>query len=80
MLTCKEVARTIAADELAAADWRRRLSVRFHLFICRHCRRYAAQIRTLGAGVRHVLDDEIPDAASRERLRQSILERIHHEE
>lgn len=76
MLTCKEVSKTIAADELTTAGWRQRLSVRFHLFMCRHCRRYAAQIKSLGAGVRGILDKEIQDSASRHRLRESILDRI----
>jgi len=76
MLTCKEVAGTIATDELASAGWRKRLSVRFHLLMCRHCRRYARQIRGIGVAVRGILGEQTSDSGSRERLRASILDRI----
>jgi len=34
----------LLADELA---WQRRLSLKMHLLICRHCRRYVKQLRAL---------------------------------
>jgi hypothetical protein len=76
MLTCKEVAGAIAADELVCASWLRRLSVRFHLLMCTHCRRYARQIRKIGEAVRTLVSSETADSTSREQLRVSILERI----
>jgi hypothetical protein len=76
MLKCKEVTRAIAGDELATADWRRRLSVRLHLLVCRHCRRYARQLRIIGEAARHVFGSTTPDSPSRQRLRRSILDRI----
>lgn len=47
MLTCRELAQDpelLLADEL---PWRHRLSVRMHLLMCRHCRRYVSQLRVL---------------------------------
>ena len=76
MLSCKEVSRSIAADELAAAGWRRRLAVQTHLLMCRHCRRYSRQIKALGAAVRDLFSEQRPEAGERERLRESILRRI----
>lgn len=76
MLTCKQVARTIAADELATAGWRRRLSVRLHLVMCRHCRRYARQLRAIGGAARRLFDSGLREPGSRERLRRSILDRV----
>ncbi len=73
MPTCQQVARLIASDELATASWRRRAALRLHLLMCRHCRRYARQIRAIGSAVQPLFeirdeDDEVPD-----RLEQTIL-------
>jgi len=76
MLTCREVTRTIATDELASAGWRQRLSIRFHLLMCRHCRRYASQIKNIGVAVRGIFDEQTSDLSSREQLRANILDGI----
>ncbi len=57
MMSCQETTRAIAS-ELADAGWRQRLSVRLHLLMCRHCRRYAAQLSAIGAAARQVFGEE----------------------
>ena len=52
VLNCKEVSRIVASDELETLGVIKRLRMRFHLLICRECRRYAEQIRTIGAAAR----------------------------
>ncbi|MGB3565088.1 MAG: hypothetical protein WBH85_15205 [Thermoanaerobaculia bacterium] len=76
MPTCREVSRSIAADELPAAGWRRRLSTKLHLLMCRHCRRYSRQLRAMGEAARHILSDKSPDPAAHQRLRSSILDQL----
>ena len=76
MLTCKEVSRAIASDQLATTGWRERLSLRLHLLMCRHCRRYSRQMHEIGAAARRIMGTELPDRESRERLRGSILDQI----
>ena len=76
MLTCKEVCRTIAADELASAGWRERWSIKLHLMMCRYCRHYSRQMETIGMATRRIFDPQPSDPSSRERLRNSILESI----
>ena len=76
MLSCEEVSRTIASDELATAGWPRRLSLELHLLMCRHCRRYSREMRAIGAAARRIFGDERPDPGSRERLRSSILDKL----
>jgi len=76
MPTCKEVSRSIAADELSTAGWRQRLSTQIHLLMCRHCRRYSRQLRAIGEAARNLLSDTPQDPGSRERLRSSILDQI----
>jgi hypothetical protein len=47
MLTCRQLVKE--SDQLLAGElpWRRRLSIKFHLLMCRHCRRYITQLRML---------------------------------
>jgi len=47
MLSCKEV--TKQADQLldGSLSLRQRFAMRFHLFICRDCRRYLSQLKAL---------------------------------
>ncbi len=76
MLTCQEASRSIASDEFPTAGWRRRLSIKFHLLMCRHCRRYSRQIEVIGRATRRALEQDRPDPGARERLRNSILDQI----
>ena len=49
MLRCKQVTKMVASDDLVDAGPWLRLKIRLHLMMCRHCARYAAQIRAIGA-------------------------------
>ena len=75
MLSCKEVTRTIASEELAEAGWWRRVQVQLHLRMCQHCRGYAAQLRVIGNAARDLwgprLGDEGPETVK--RLEAAIL-------
>ena len=74
MLTCKEVSRTIASDNLAEAGLGTRLAVQFHLRMCRHCRRYARQMRQLGDMARGMFRSRSEDPETLARLQSKILE------
>ena len=52
MLKCREIEKMIGTDELRAAGFIRRQTVRLHLMMCRHCRTYARQIRAIGDAAR----------------------------
>ena len=75
MLNCKDVTRKIASDEFREAGWGERLAVRLHLLLCRHCRRYAAQLRAIGAAARELCGPRSQDSFTLERLERQILER-----
>ena len=75
MVNCKEVTRKIASDEFAEAGWKERLAVRLHLLLCRHCRGYAAQLRSIGAAARNLLGSRTQDPSALKRLERKILER-----
>ena len=76
MLNCKEVSHILASEEPVSSRWRQRLSVKLHLLMCRHCRRYSRQIQAVGDAARQIFSDSTEDQTSRERLRNSILDQI----
>lgn len=82
MLSCREVARTVSTEDVAPIGWRQRLSVRFHLMMCRHCRHYAEQIRALGEAARSVFQQPPEDPSSPEipenlaQLQSDLLDRL----
>ncbi|HSL83294.1 MAG TPA: anti-sigma factor [Thermoanaerobaculia bacterium] len=75
MLTCREVSRAVAADELERAGFWKRLGVSFHLLMCRHCRRYSDQLGAIGRTARELFREVPPDPAAVDRLREAILRR-----
>jgi hypothetical protein len=54
MLSCKQVARLLSTEELHRASFSTLWGVRMHLWMCRHCARFAAQLRMLGSTARAV--------------------------
>lgn len=63
MLSCREVAANAGAIIQGEGPWHRRLSVRVHLLMCEHCRRFIAQYRRVTRLVTQVeapaSDDEV---------------------
>lgn len=76
MLSCKEVAHAVSIEDVTLVGWRQRLTVRFHLMMCRHCRRYADQIEALGDAARNVFQQppEAPENLS--RLQSEVLDSL----
>ena len=52
MPTCREIAETVARGELETAGRLRRLRIRLHFLMCRHCRGYRDQLEELGRAAR----------------------------
>ena len=77
MMSCREVTRIVASDQLAEAPRARRLGVRLHHLMCRHCRRYASQLRALGKAARSIWGPGSPDPDSLPRLERVLLDEIH---
>ncbi len=75
MPNCKEVARLIASEELADLGWSKRALVRIHLLRCRDCRRYAAELRAIGAAALDRWGTRPADKQALEKLESSILKR-----
>lgn len=77
MLTCKEIATSLAAGELERSGPRRRLAVWLHLLMCAYCRAYARQMRLLGEVTRRLLGREAADPERLALLEQRLVERCH---
>jgi hypothetical protein len=54
MMTCKEVSLTMSTGELETGPVSRRMAVWLHLAMCRPCRAFRRQLRSLGRAARHV--------------------------
>ncbi len=67
------MARAIGQDDLRTVPWWRDLALRLHLLMCRHCRRYAAQIRAIGTAARSQLREHGEDPQVLARLQETIL-------
>ena len=51
-MTCKDVSTLISKGELADAPLARRLAVRLHLAMCRHCRAFRRQVEAISGAAR----------------------------
>ncbi len=52
MLSCSDVTRLWASDEIRRTPLRTRLAWRLHLLMCRHCRRYVRELAAIGVAAR----------------------------
>ena len=76
MPTCRDVATAIAGDELRTARPGRALALRLHLLLCRHCRRYASQLRAIGTAARIMVRRRADDPEALARIRRHLLSRL----
>ncbi len=78
MLSCREVARQIASDELATASLARRMGASVHLMMCSKCRRFAAHMRLISRSAKSLFKDpKDPErlAGLRENLEKKLRDR-----
>ncbi len=75
MQSCRDVAYLIASDGLERAGWLTRLLVRLHLLYCRRCRRYAADLDTIGRVSRETWNIASVDPQTVQRLESAIMDR-----
>lgn len=76
MYRCSEVVRLISSDEYLSAGLLKKLGIRLHLAMCKHCKKYARQLRVLAAGLRKA-GEEIPPfefESARTRILQKLVQ------
>ncbi len=74
MQSCRDVAYLIASDGLEHAGWPTRLLVHLHLLYCRRCRRYAADLDTIGHVSRDTWKITSVDPQTVQRLEGVIID------
>ncbi len=65
MLTCRETSKLVSESLDRKLPWHRRLSVAFHLSMCRLCSRNKGQMLFLGAALKRYcreIEKHLPDA------------------
>jgi hypothetical protein len=52
MMSCKQVSTLLSTGEVQASPWSRRLAVRMHLAMCRHCSAFKRWLDVIAAAAR----------------------------
>ena len=79
MLKCKDVSHLVASGDVAELGFMKRLELRVHLAMCRHCAAYVRQIHALGNGIRNLTGASEPSSDELQQLENHICEhRSHH--
>ena len=76
MLKCRDLTILIASDGIEDFGFMKRMEIKLHLFMCKHCRNYWAQIRSIGQGAKKVAAEAEPDQEQLRRLEKDICEKI----
>lgn len=76
MPSCREIATAISVDELEEAPPLRRMTIRLHVMMCHHCRRYLQQMRSISATARELMSTPAGERESVARLKRALFERI----
>ena len=78
MLKCRDLSKLVTADEIEDFGFMQRVELKFHLFMCKHCRNYVAQIRSIGKGARDLSAETGPDGEQLQRMEKKICDKICH--
>jgi hypothetical protein len=74
MYRCSEVVRLVSSDEYLSAGFLKKVQIRLHLAMCKHCSKYVGQLRALAAAVRKT-SSAVP-ASEIESAKAHILQRL----
>jgi len=80
MLKCREISHLIATDAYGDLGFMKRLELRMHLMMCRHCLGYFKQMQASGNGARRLMGKDEPTAEELSRLEREICAKICHQD
>ena len=75
MLKCREVSKIVAAED-RNLGFMKRMELKLHLFMCVHCRNYAAQIKAMGRDVRGLVLSTEPTPREIDDLENRICDKV----
>lgn len=78
MLSCNEVTRLYASDEIRQTRFAERVAVWLHLLMCRYCRRYVQELLAIGAASRQALTQSTVGNVDHAALAERLMGEIRH--
>lgn len=75
MLKCREVSKIVAAED-RNLGFMKRMELKLHLFMCVHCRNYAAQVKAMGRGARDLVMSTDPSPGEVQELENRICGKL----
>ncbi|NOR26237.1 MAG: zf-HC2 domain-containing protein [Desulforhopalus sp.] len=80
MFNCRDVSRLVSESMDRELSFTKRMGVRFHLMMCRHCAGFRHQLARIRKIIRSQDEENIPpltmEGKARERLNQLLKEKI----
>jgi Putative zinc-finger len=82
MLTCKQASVVISASLDRPLTLRERLALKFHLFICKYCKRFSQQMQNLGVAIKQMVHTTETDetnqltSAAKDRIAKLVANTI----
>jgi len=76
MLKCKQVSTLISSGYIDNAGFMKKMEMRMHLLMCKHCARYFDQMKSVGKGARDLAHNQEADAEQIERMEKTILDEV----
>lgn len=76
MMKCHDISHLVASGEVDDLGFMKRLELRMHLLMCRHCQNYVSQIKALGDGARRLMQQRGPTSDELQHLEKEICDKI----
>ena len=73
MIDCRNVHHLVATGRDEELGLMKRLELKLHLMMCRHCSRYVAQMRSIGEAIRRLCSERPEDAEDASHIEREVL-------
>ena len=76
MLKCKQVSTLVSSGDIDNAGFMKKVEVRMHLLMCKHCARYFEQMKSVGKGAKDLAHDQEAEPEQIERMEKNIIDGV----
>ncbi len=78
MISCRDVTKLITSDQVLYENWLKRLEVKVHLLMCRHCSRVVRQVESLRKSARELweVSDQPDPGNGGDELESRVLHKL----
>ena len=74
MIDCKGVHQLVASGEEQELGFMKKMELKIHMMMCKHCRGYSDQIRAMGEAIRELCQDRPGDDELCNKLEKEVLD------